>query len=70
MWKPAPVPTCLKSYTPDQEIVFTRNPDYWGGWKPGQFDKVLVEIVPEAITQQQMLEGGQVDLVTRMPTEN
>ncbi len=63
-------PYMLESYTPDQEIVFTKNPDYWGGWQPGQFDKVVVEIVGEAVTQQQMLEGGQVDLVTRMPIEN
>jgi peptide/nickel transport system substrate-binding protein len=63
-------PYMLESYKADQEIVFTKNPDYWGGWKPGQFDKVLVEIVSEAITQQQMLEGGQVDLVTRIPVEN
>ena len=63
-------PYMLESYTPDQEVVFTKNPDYWGGWKPGQFDKVVVEIVGEAVTQQQMLEGGQVDLVTRMPVEN
>jgi peptide/nickel transport system substrate-binding protein len=63
-------PYMLESYTPDHEIVFTKNPDYWGGWQPGQFDKVVVEIVADAVTQQQMLEGGQVDLVTRMPTEN
>ncbi len=63
-------PYMLESYKADQEIVFTRYNDYWGGWQPGQFDKVLVQIVPEAITQQQMLEGGQVDLVTRIPSEN
>ena len=63
-------PYMLESYTPDQEVVFKRFDDYWGGWQPGQFDKVLVQIVGEAITQQQMLEGGQVDLVTRIPTEN
>jgi peptide/nickel transport system substrate-binding protein len=63
-------PYMLESYTPDKELVFTKNPDYWGGWQPGQFDKVVVEIVSEAVTQQQMLEGGQVDLVTRMPMEN
>ena len=63
-------PYMLESYTPDKEIVFTKNPDYWGGWQPGQFDKVVVEIVGEAVTQQQMLEGGQVDLVTRIPIEN
>ncbi len=63
-------PYMLESYKADQEIVFTRFNDYWGGWQPGQFDKVLVQIVSEAITQQQMLEGGQVDLVTRIPNEN
>ncbi len=63
-------PYMLESYKPDQEILLTRFNDYWGGWKDGQFDKVLVQIVPEATTQQQMLEGGQVDLVTRIPIEN
>lgn len=63
-------PYMLESYKADQEIVFTRFDDYWGGWQAGQFDKVLVQIVSEAITQQQMLEGGQVDLVTRIPNEN
>jgi peptide/nickel transport system substrate-binding protein len=63
-------PYMLESYTPDQEIVFTRFDDYWGGWKPGQYDKVLVQIVSEATTQQQMLEGGDADLVTRIPIEN
>lgn len=63
-------PYMLESYTPDQEIVFTRFEDYWGGWEAGQFDKVLVQIVSEATTQQQMLEGGDADLVTRIPIEN
>jgi peptide/nickel transport system substrate-binding protein len=63
-------PYMLESYKADQEVLLTRFDDYWGGWQPGQFDKVLVQIVSEAITQQQMLEGGQVDLVTRLPIEN
>jgi peptide/nickel transport system substrate-binding protein len=63
-------PYMLESYKPDQELVFTRFNDYWGGWKPGQFDKVLVQMVTEGITQQQLLDGGQVDLVTTIPREN
>lgn len=63
-------PYMLESYTPDQEILLTRFDDYWGGWEEGQFDKVLIKIVPEAVVQQQMLEGGEVDLVTRIPAEN
>jgi peptide/nickel transport system substrate-binding protein len=64
-------PYKLESYTPDAEIVFTKNPDYWGGWTAGQFDKVVVSIVPTAITQQQMLEGGDADVVCPcLPTES
>ena len=63
-------PFMLESYKPDQELVFTRFEDYWGGWKPEQFDKVYVQFVTEGITQQQLLDGGQVDLVTTIPPEN
>jgi len=63
-------PYTIESYTPDQEILLTAYEDYWGGWQEGQFDKVLIKIVPEAVLQQQMLEGGEVDLVTRIPQEN
>jgi len=60
----------LESYKADQEIVFDRFDDYWGGWKPGQFDKVFVQLVTEGITQQQLFDSGQVDLVTSIPKEN
>jgi peptide/nickel transport system substrate-binding protein len=63
-------PYMLESYTPDQEIVLTKNPDYWGGWTEGQYDKVLAQIVPEATTRQQMLEGGEVDIVTTVPADS
>ncbi len=63
-------PYTIQSYKPDQEIVFQKFADYWGGWQPNQYDTVLVSIVPEATTQQQMFEAGDVDLVTRIPQEN
>lgn len=63
-------PYVIESYKPDQEIVFKKFADYWGGWQPNQYDTVLVSIVPEATTQQQMFEAGDVDLVTRIPQEN
>jgi peptide/nickel transport system substrate-binding protein len=63
-------PYMLESYRPDQEVLLARFDDYWGGWNKGQFDKVLVLITPEAVQQQQMLEGGQVDLALRIPQEN
>ena len=54
-------PYTLVSYKPNEELVFKRNPDYWGGWKAGQFDQVVVKQVAEAATQRQMLEAGEVD---------
>jgi len=63
-------PYMIESYTPDQEIVLTQFPEYWGGWESGQYEKVLVTIVPEATTRQQLLESGKVDLVTSIPADS
>ena len=62
-------PYMLESYTADQELVLTQNTEYWGGWEEGQYEKVLVTFVPEATTRQQLLEGGEVDLVTSVPAD-
>lgn len=63
-------PYFIESYVPDQEIVFQKFENYWGGWQDDQFDTVLVQIIPEALTQQQLLESGSVDLVTSIPRDN
>ncbi len=64
-------PYFLESYTPDKEVVLSAFPDYWGGWGDvPHFDKIVVSIVPEAVTQQQMLDGGEVDLALSIPLEN
>jgi peptide/nickel transport system substrate-binding protein len=53
----------LVSYKPNEELVFKRFDDYWGGWKAGQFGQVVVKQVAESATQRQMLEAGEVDFV-------
>jgi peptide/nickel transport system substrate-binding protein len=63
-------PYMLESYKADQEVVLTKNPDYWGGWQDGQYDKVLASIVPEATTRQQMMESGDADIVTTIPGDS
>jgi peptide/nickel transport system substrate-binding protein len=62
-------PYMLESYTADKEIVLTQYKEYWGGWQPNQYEKVLAQIVPEATTRQQMLESGEVDIVTTIPID-
>ena len=63
-------PYMLESYKADQEIVLTQNKEYWGGWQDGQYEKVLVQLVPEATTRQQMLESGDADIVTTIPGDS
>lgn len=60
-------PYMLSDYTADVEVVLGRFENYWGGWQDGQFENVLINIVPDAVTQQQLLEGGEVDLALRLP---
>lgn len=57
----------LISYTPDQQIVLSRFRGYWGGWKGRHPDKIVFRITPEAVQQQEMLQGGEVDLALRVP---
>lgn len=61
-------PFMIESYTPDEEILLTKFEGYHGGFTD-QADKVLLSIVPEAVQQQQLFEGGDVDLALRMPLE-
>ena len=63
-------PYMLDSYTPDQEVVFKKFENYWGGWNPDNYDVVLNMIVPESTTQQQLLEGGEIDLASTIPFDN
>ena len=63
-------PYTIESYTPDKEVLLAAYDGYWGGWDGSHYDKVLVSITPEAAVQQQMLDGGEVDLALALPLEN
>lgn len=60
-------PYMLADYTPDAEVVLARHEDYWGAWSDDQFENVLVSIIADAVTQEQLLRGGEVDFAHRMP---
>ncbi len=64
-------PYTIESYTPDSEVLLSAFPDYWGGWDDvDHYDKVLVSIMPEAVNQQQALDGGDVDIAFSVPSES
>lgn len=63
-------PFVLTEYTPDQEIVYTRNDDYaWGphGEKAPKFETLRVEIQPEASVRTGVVTSGESDLASNIP---
>jgi peptide/nickel transport system substrate-binding protein len=53
-------PYMLESWTPQEETVIVRNPNYWG--EQPYFDRVIIVNIPEAATQKIALESGDIDL--------
>ena len=60
----------IASYEPGQRAILKRFNDYWGGWKPGQFDTVILQVVQDATARQQMIQSGDADYTWTIPTEN
>lgn len=63
-------PFVLSEYVPDQEIVYTRNPDYaWGpnGAAAPKFDTLRVAIVPEPAVRSGMITSGEAQLASDIP---
>jgi peptide/nickel transport system substrate-binding protein len=60
----------MTEYTPDQEIVYTRNDDYaWGPHGEGapKFETLRVEIQPEASVRAGVVTSGEADLASNIP---
>src|SRR5215212_6100293 len=56
----------LKSFTPGQESVHERNPNYWRSGQP-YFDTVTITDFSDATAQVNGLLGGQIDAMTDVP---
>ncbi len=55
-------PYMLESWTPQEETVLVRNPNYWG--EAPFFERIIIVNIPEAATQKVALESGDIDLAT------
>jgi peptide/nickel transport system substrate-binding protein len=62
-------PFILDTYSQSQQAVFSRNPDYWGGWEGEHFDKLIVSYVKEPSTERLLLEQGEVDVALFLPDD-
>lgn len=58
-------PWQLDSFTPSQEVVYTRNPNFWND-DIGNIERLIVKAVPDASTRLQLLESGSVDYAEKL----
>jgi peptide/nickel transport system substrate-binding protein len=52
----------LTKYEQSKLVVLDKFDDYWGGWKPGQIDRLIHPQVFEASTRVQMIRSGEADI--------
>lgn len=57
-------PFTLESYSPEAELVLSRNESYWNE-KPA-FSEIVVTQIQDAVSQAQALETGQVDIAMQI----
>ncbi len=60
-------PFMFSSYSPNENYVTVKNPDYWG--TVPSVDEVVYHVVPEAATRSLMLKGGDVDIAQILTPE-
>lgn len=53
-------PFIFESWKPEEEIVFVKNPDYWG--HVASVDKIIYRIMPEALTRKMLLDSKDIQI--------
>ncbi len=59
-------PYQVEHYEPSQRVILARFDGYWGGWQPGQFDKVIYELGDDSTALEQSLRAGEIDIDNSM----
>ena len=62
-------PFVYQSWTSGQEIVLTRNQNYWDKSAKIDIDKLVFKIIPEDTTRVMALQSGQVDFTPNTPLD-
>ncbi|MDQ0138075.1 peptide/nickel transport system substrate-binding protein [Neorhizobium galegae] len=57
-------PYMLKSYSPNNELRFKRNPAYWG--KAAAIDEIVIKQVKDSVAQAQALQSGTVEIAMQI----
>ncbi|HEX3722631.1 MAG TPA: ABC transporter substrate-binding protein [Nitrolancea sp.] len=51
-----------------QQVVLERFPDYWRGWQGAHFDRIILRVVEDTATRQNLIEGGGADALVHSLT--
>jgi peptide/nickel transport system substrate-binding protein len=63
-------PYTIESRERGSRLIMTRFEDYWGGWREGQFDKIVFEISEDNVVLQQKIQAGVADFTYGVPPDN
>lgn len=63
-------PYIVTSWKPGEEYVFEPNPNYWRGEDWFGNSKIILRVVPDAATREQLLLTGDVDIALGVPMED
>jgi peptide/nickel transport system substrate-binding protein len=63
-------PYTIESRERGSRLIMTRFDDYWGGWRAGQFDKIVFEISEDNVVLQQKIDAGVADFTYGVPPDN
>ena len=58
-------PFMIEEHLPGERTVVVRNPDYWEEGRP-YLDEIVYQLIPEAVTRDEALKNGDVDLVFQL----
>lgn len=58
-------PYILSKWTPQHQLVITKNKDYWGALEP--WDEVVIKPVSNEMTRYHALQSGDLDLIESLP---
>ena len=62
-------PYRITSFEPEQQVILERFDGYWREWQAGQFDRVVIRVVPEGAARRQLVERGDADIVDGLDPE-
>jgi len=63
-------PYVLESNSMGDEVILSSYADYWQPWSDNQFEKVIFKKTTETSSRRQMIEKGEADIVSELPSED